>query len=47
MLRQTGCQSAMEEFDAEIGFDRLAAVHANDTKQPLGTFRDRGGIWVG
>jgi deoxyribonuclease-4 len=31
----------MAEFDAEVGFPRLAAVHANDTKQPLGTFRDR------
>ncbi len=36
-----GCEKAMAEFDTEIGFARLAAVHANDTKQPLGTFRDR------
>lgn len=36
-----GCAAAMEEFDREIGFDRLVAVHANDTKQPIGTFRDR------
>ncbi len=36
-----GCAAAMEEFDREIGFGRLVAVHANDTKQPLGTFRDR------
>jgi len=36
-----GCSVAMAEFEAEIGFGRLAAVHANDTKQPLGTFRDR------
>ena len=36
-----GCAAAMEEFDREVGFARLAAVHANDTKQPLGTFRDR------
>lgn len=36
-----GCERAMEEFDREIGFGRLAAVHANDTKQPIGTFRDR------
>lgn len=36
-----GCAKAMAEFDAEVGFARLAAVHANDTKQPLGTFRDR------
>ena len=36
-----GCEAAMTEFDREIGFGRLAAVHANDTKQPIGTFRDR------
>lgn len=36
-----GCEAAMAEFDREIGFGRLAAVHANDTKQPIGTFRDR------
>ncbi len=36
-----GCSQAMDEFDREVGFERLVAVHANDTKQPLGTFRDR------
>lgn len=36
-----GCTTAMKEFDGEVGFGRLVAVHANDTKQPLGTFRDR------
>lgn len=36
-----GCSAAMEEFDREVGFERLVAVHANDTKQPIGTFRDR------
>ena len=36
-----GCEKAMLEFDHEIGFNRLVAVHANDTKQPIGTFRDR------
>lgn len=36
-----GCAAAMAEFEAEIGFGRLAAVHANDTKQPIGSFRDR------
>ncbi len=36
-----GCEAAMAEFDTEIGFERLVAVHANDTKQPIGTFRDR------
>ena len=41
LATETGCGPAMEEFDREIGFQRLVAVHANDTKQPLGTFRDR------
>lgn len=41
LATEAGCLAAMAEFDAEIGFGRLAAVHANDTKQPLGTFRDR------
>ena len=36
-----GCELAMEEFDREIGFERLAAVHANDSKMPLGGVRDR------
>ncbi len=36
-----GCAIAMEEFDREIGFDRLRAVHANDSKAPLGGVRDR------
>jgi len=36
-----GCALAMAEFEAEVGFDRLVAVHANDTKQPIGSFRDR------
>ena len=37
----TGCESAMAEFDREIGLDRLVAVHANDSKTPLGGIRDR------
>ncbi len=36
-----GCALAMEEFEREIGFDRLVAVHANDSKTPLGGMRDR------
>ena len=36
-----GCELAMAEFDREIGFDRLRAVHANDSKMPLGGVRDR------
>ena len=41
LATREGCEIAMTEFDRAIGFGRLAAVHANDTKQPLGTFRDR------
>lgn len=41
LATERGCDQAMQEFDREIGFDRLVAVHANDTKQPIGTFRDR------
>ena len=41
LATEAGCNEAMAEFDSEIGFGRLAAVHANDTKQPIGTFRDR------
>lgn len=33
--------SAMAEFDREVGLDALAAVHANDSKTPLGSGRDR------
>lgn len=36
-----GCEAAMDDFDREIGFDRLVAVHANDSKMPLGGLRDR------
>jgi deoxyribonuclease-4 len=36
-----GCAAAMEEFEREIGLDRLVAVHANDSKTPLGGIRDR------
>jgi deoxyribonuclease-4 len=36
-----GCELAMTEFDREIGLARLAAVHANDSKMPLGGVRDR------
>jgi len=36
-----GCEIAMTEFDREIGLERLVAVHANDSKMPLGGVRDR------
>ena len=41
ITQREGCELAMEEFDREIGFDRLRAVHANDSKMPLGGVRDR------
>ena len=31
----------MMEFDHEIGLERLAVIHANDSKMPLGGERDR------
>jgi apurinic endonuclease APN1 len=37
----SGIDSAMNEFDAAIGLDRLAAVHANDSKTELGSGKDR------
>ena len=36
-----GLEEAMAEFDAEIGLERLVAVHANDSKIPLGGGVDR------
>lgn len=31
----------LEEFDAVIGLERLRAVHLNDSKNPLGSHKDR------
>ena len=36
-----GLATAMEEFDREIGLNNLAAVHANDSKTPRGSGKDR------
>jgi len=36
-----GVEAAMAEFDREIGLDRLVAVHANDSKGPLLSGKDR------
>ena len=36
-----GLELAMTEFEQEVGFDRLVAVHANDSKVELGSGRDR------
>jgi deoxyribonuclease-4 len=37
----TGLEKAMAEFDEDIGLERLVAVHANDSKIPLGGGVDR------
>lgn len=36
-----GLQKAMDEFEREIGLEHLVAVHANDSKVPLGSGVDR------
>ena len=36
-----GLAAAMDLFDSAIGLDRLAAVHANDSKTELGSGKDR------
>jgi deoxyribonuclease-4 len=36
-----GVKAAMEEFDREIGLDKLVAVHANDAKVEHGSGIDR------
>ena len=36
-----GLETMLAEFDETIGLDRLAAVHANDSKYPLGGGVDR------
>ncbi|MPZ23481.1 MAG: deoxyribonuclease IV [Dehalococcoidia bacterium] len=36
-----GLEKAIEEFDREVGLERLVAVHANDSKVELGANRDR------
>ena len=36
-----GVAGMIDEFDRDIGLDRLAAVHANDSKRPCGSGVDR------
>ncbi|MGI8916598.1 MAG: deoxyribonuclease IV [Chloroflexota bacterium] len=36
-----GVERTLEEFDHEMGLDRLVAIHANDSVFPLGSHRDR------
>ena len=41
ITNRDGIEEAMSEFDKEIGFKNLVAVHANDSKIPLGGGVDR------
>jgi deoxyribonuclease-4 len=41
LATKAGLDAAMKEFDKEIGLANLVAVHANDSKIPLGGGRDR------
>lgn len=34
-------ENVLEEFDTIIGLDRLKAIHINDSKNPLGSHKDR------
>jgi len=38
---EDGYASVMRQFEEIIGLDRLKAIHLNDSKNPLGSFRDR------
>ncbi len=38
---ESGLRQTMEEFESEVGFEWLYALHANDSKTPLGARRDR------
>ncbi len=41
LAQREGLDSALDEFDRQIGLERLVAVHANDSKIPLGGGVDR------
>jgi deoxyribonuclease-4 len=41
VVTRDGLDTTMEEFNREVGLDRLVAVHANDSKAPLGGALDR------
>lgn len=36
-----GLKATIAEFEREVGFERLVAIHANDSKTPLGARKDR------
>jgi deoxyribonuclease-4 len=38
---EEGYEFMLADFDRLIGFDRLVCIHANDSKYPLGSKRDR------
>ena len=38
---EKGLEKTIEEFEKEVGFEWLFAVHANDSKNPLGARKDR------
>jgi deoxyribonuclease-4 len=38
---QKGLKAMIAEFEKEVGFSRLVAIHANDSKTPLGARKDR------
>lgn len=38
---QKGLDQTLAEFDREIGLEKLVLIHANDSKTPLGSNRDR------
>lgn len=41
LRNEAGVAAAMDEFQREVGFEHLVAVHANDSKTPLGSGVDR------
>ena len=41
LTTEAGINSMIDEFDREVGLEKLAAVHANDSKRPRGAGVDR------
>lgn len=41
LATRDGMRAMLAEIDAEVGLDRLAVMHANDSKMELGSTRDR------
>ncbi len=41
LAHEEGMQQMLAEIDQEVGLDRLAVMHANDSKMELGSTRDR------